>query len=61
MATVNEKIKSIKRVIELSESTLSCEKARIPMVKAEALRLFQVEQLLTVISVFLIQKYSGHP
>ena len=41
MANVNEKIKDIKRILELAESAKTCEKARVPMVKAEALRLYQ--------------------
>jgi hypothetical protein len=42
MASVNERIKAIKSVIALSESVKTCEKARIPIIKADALRQFKV-------------------
>jgi hypothetical protein len=42
MASVNEKVTAIKAVIALSESSRTCEKARVPIVKAEALRQFKV-------------------
>ncbi len=42
MSLVNNKIKSAKKVLELSELTKTCEKAKVPAVKAEALRRFEV-------------------